>query len=256
MIRASALRRLSPALAAPALAAALAFAPGQAAAEEGLSDAAREALRTEIRAYLLEHPEVVMEAIQELEKRRRVAQAEEEAQVLAALRGELRDDGYSFVAGNPDGDVTVVEFLDYNCGYCKKAHEDVKAMLRMDGNIRYVIKEFPVLGESSVLAARAAMAAMMQGADYYEFHDAMMSHRGRLDMKTIERLAKASDVDLAQMREDMQSPEIKGKLERTYALAQQLRIEGTPTFVIGDQLVRGFKPLKDLQDVVRAEREG
>lgn len=245
---------LAAALALPALGA-IAL-PAPAAAEQALNDAGREALRAEIRAYLLEHPEVVMEAIQELEKRRRQAQAAAEAEVVAALKDELQDDGYSFVAGNPDGDVTIVEFLDYNCGYCKKAHEDVKALVRMDGNIRYVIKEFPVLGESSVLAARAAMAAMKQGADYYEFHDALMSHRGKLDMKTVERLAKASKVDLAQMRADMQDPEIKGKLDRTYALARQLRIEGTPTFVIGDELVRGYKPLKDLQDVVRDQRKG
>ena len=237
-----------------ALALAIAAAPAPAAAE-GLSQEARTALRSEIRDYLMENPEVIMEALRELEKRRRTAEQAAEKDLVADLKSELTDDGYSHVAGAADGDVTVVEFLDYNCGYCKRAHEDVKALVRMDGNIRYVIKEFPILGEGSMTASRAAMAAQLQGADYYEFHDALMSHRGRIDMNVVERLARASDVDVDRMKADMDDPKITERILRNRKLAQQLRIEGTPTFVIGGKVVRGYVPLQKLEEEVKAVRD-
>lgn len=230
----------------------------QSAAAQSAGSTEREALRAEIRAYLLEHPEVIMEAIQVLELRRKEAEAAAEAGLVASIAEELHDDGYSFVAGNPDGDVTVVEFTDYNCGYCKKAHADVKALIRMDPNVRLVIKEFPILGPTSRTAAEAAMAAMRQsgGDAYLEFNDLLMNNRGALDEATIYRLADRAGLDSGLLRSDARDPKIAENLARTYALAQKLRIEGTPTFVIGDQVVRGFVPLKDLQDAVAAQRAG
>lgn len=250
--------RLARPLAAIGIAAIWALSAQPAAAEGDLSPSERETMRTEIRAYLLEHPEVIMEAIQVLELRRKEAEAAAEAGMVASIADELHDDGYSYVAGNPDGDVTVVEFTDYNCGYCKKAHEDVKALIRMDPNVRLVIKEFPILGPSSRTAAEAAMAAMrQQGGDaYLDFNDLMMKHRGSLDEAAIYRLAESAGLDAGLLRSDARDPKIAENIARTYALAQKLRIEGTPTFVIGDQVVRGFVPLKDLQAAVAAQRAG
>lgn len=231
---------------------------GSAAAQTAtdISVGTRDALRAEIRSYLLDNPEVIMEAIQVLEQRRTAAAAEAEAGLVAVIADELRNDGYSHVAGNPDGDVTVVEFLDYNCGYCKKAHEDVKTLLRMDPNVRLVIKEFPILGPSSRIAAEMAMAAMMQdnGDAYLEFNDLLLTNRGTLDEAAILRLAQRAGLDTVRLRSDAADPAIAANIARTYELAKKLRIEGTPTFVIGDKVVRGFVPLQQLQSDVAAER--
>ncbi|MFT6772418.1 MAG: protein-disulfide isomerase [Paracoccaceae bacterium] len=252
------IRRLSRPAAAFGLVAFGALAACSAAADTAtdLSGPARDALRAEIRAYLLDNPDVIMEAIQVLEQRRRDATAEAEASLVSAIAEDLRNDGYSYVAGNPDGDVTVVEFLDYNCGYCKKAHEDVKALIRMDPNVRLVIKEFPILGPSSRTAAEVAMASMMQdgGDSYLEFNDLLMKNRGQLTEEGIYALADRAGLDVDALRRDAADPAIAANLKKTYELAQKLRIEGTPTFVIGDTVVRGFVPLKDLQDSIKAER--
>lgn len=235
---------------------ALAAAAPAPAHAEGMSDGARAALRAEIRDYLLDNPEVIMEAIQELEKRRRADEAAGDAKLVASLKDELGNDGYSWIGGNPDGDVTVVEFLDYSCGYCKKAHEDVKALVRQDGDIRYVVKEFPILGEMSRNAAAAAMAALEQDPKKYaEYHDALMTFRGKLSDDVIWKLADDAGLDLAQLKKDAASPAIAERIQRTYALAKALRIEGTPTFVIGGQLVRGFVPLGQLQAKVAEVRK-
>lgn len=238
-----------------ALGAVMLSACGQASAE-GLSAEAREALRTEIRAYLMEHPEVIAEAIGELEKRRKAAEAAKEADLVADLRSEIGDDGYSHVMGDPEGDVTVVEFLDYNCGYCKRAHEEVTSLVRIDGNIRYVVKEFPILGPGSRVAAEVAMAALEQDPDAYEeLHDELMRHRGRLDDAAVWKMAEEAGLDMDRLRADAASEDVKTKIARTYALAKRLRIEGTPTFVIGDRVVRGYVPLATLQEEVAAARE-
>jgi protein-disulfide isomerase len=250
------LLRLTRPLAALGFAALWTLTAQPAVAQSEISPTQREAMRTEIRAYLLEHPEVIMEAIQVLELRRKEAEAAAEAGAVASIGQELHDDGYSFVAGNPDGDVTVVEFSDYNCGYCKRAHADVQALLRMDPNVRLVIKEFPILGPASRTAAEVAMASMRQkdGAAYLEFNELLMQNRGSLDEATIYRLAQRAGLDAGLLRSDARDPRIAENLARTYALAQKLRIEGTPTFVIGDNVVRGFVPLKALQEAVAEQR--
>ena len=134
-----------------------------------------------VRAYILQNPEIIVEAMQVLEARRERDERAADGAMVSRLGDEIVDDGYSFVAGNPDGDVTVVEFSDYRCGYCKQAHEGVKALVENDANVRLVIKEFPILGPESTFAARAAMAALRQGGDkYVALNDAMMTWRGDL----------------------------------------------------------------------------
>ncbi|MEC9433501.1 MAG: DsbA family protein [Pseudomonadota bacterium] len=258
--RARPLRRLARA-AAPALAllaAMTATAPAQPLSAPGgdLAPEDRAALRAEIRAYLLDNPEVIMEAIQVLEERRRDAAESEGRDLIARNAAAIFDDGYSHVAGNPQGDVTVVEFLDYNCGYCKKAHDDVRKLVETDPGLRYVVKEFPILGPSSVTAARAALAARAQddGKRYMAFNDALMNHRGGLSDEDVWALAGEAGLDIAQLKTDAEDEDIRRAIEATYSLAKVLKIEGTPTFVIGDTIVRGYVPLDRLRETVADTR--
>ena len=217
----------------------------------------RSVLRSEVRAYLLEHPEVLMEALQVLEARRKEAAEAAALTMVSDNADEIFNDGYSFVGGNPDGDITMVEFLDYNCGYCKKSHDEVKALLKQDGNIRFVVKEFPILGPTSRTAAKAAMAALRQddGAKYLEFSDAMMSNRGALTDDQIWFYAADAGLDVDRLRADAESAEVQAELDRTYQLARKLEINGTPAFVIGDKMVRGFIPLEQMMQTVADARK-
>lgn len=225
-------------------------------AAQNLSTEDKAAINAQIRAYILDNPEIIVEAMQVLEQREQLAQANADRELLASMRGELEDDGYSLVAGNPDGDVTLIEFLDYRCGYCKQAHDGVKALLASDPNIKFVVKEFPILGAESTFAARAAMASLEQGADaYLSFNDAMMRHRGDLDQHTVMRIAGEAGVDQAKLAEDIQNPQIAANIRETYGLARRLDISGTPAFIIGDTIVRGYLPYDALKEIVEEQRE-
>ena len=216
----------------------------------------RALLRSEVRRYLLEHPEIIMEAIQVLEDRRREAETMADRDLVTRNLEALHADGFSFVAGNPEGDVTVVEFLDYNCGFCKRAHDEVRQLIETDPGLRYVVKEFPILGPSSRLAAQAALAATYQdeGRRYLAYNDALMSHQGQLSERAVFDYADDVGLHVRQLRRDMERPEIEERLGRTQGLARALRIEGTPSFVIGGQLVRGYVPLDRMREAVARER--
>lgn len=213
------------------------------------------AINAQIRTYILENPEIIVEAMQVLEQREQNAQANADRELLASMRDPLENDGFSLITGNPNGDVTVIEFLDYRCGYCKQAHDGVKALLASDPNIKFIVKEFPILGPESTFASRAAMASLEQGADtYLSFNDAMMRHRGDLDQHTVMRIAGEAGVDQAKLAEDIQNPEIAANIRTTYGLARRLNISGTPAFIIGDTIVRGFLPYDSLKEIVEDER--
>lgn len=243
-------------------------AAAQSAADTGYTEAEREALRSEVRAFLLEHPEILEEMARELENRRRVEAARITEGALLANSAEIYADGFSYVGGNPEGDVTLVEFLDYNCGFCKRAHGEVATLLENDPNIRYVIKEFPILGPESEFAGRAALAALKQddGSRYFQFHDAMMSHRGRLSETLVRSMAADAGLDWTALEQDMASAEISTQIERTYTLAQTLQINGTPAFIVassdgaGDfglgEVVRGYVPAARLAELADAARAG
>lgn len=225
------------------------------AAAQDLSSDQKAAINAQIRAYILENPEIIVEAMQVLEQREQQAQANADQELLKSVRDELENDGYSLVSGNPDGDVTLIEFLDYRCGYCKQAHDGVKALIASDPKIKFVVKEFPILGAESTFAARAAMAALQQGADVYlSFNDAMMRHRGDLDQHTVMRIAGEAGVDQAKLAEDIQNPQIAANIRETYGLARRLNISGTPAFIIGDTIVRGFLPYDSLKEIVEEQR--
>jgi len=173
-----------------------------------MSDAERDAFRSQVRAYLLDNPEVIMEAVGILEQREQAAAANNDVNLARANAALLFDDGHSFVGGNPDGDITIVEFMDYRCGYCKKAFPEVAALIAGDGNIRYIVKEFPILGEASEMASRFAIASKLIGGDdaYKAVHDTLMEYRGDMSEQSLARLGSALDLDsdaiLAEMNSD------------------------------------------------------
>ncbi len=213
----------------------------------------KEQFGDQVRAYLMENPKVIREVIQELG---RVETAEEERQkseALSKFRGELENDGYSFVAGNPDGDVTIVEFFDYRCGYCKQSFPDLMKTVETDGNIRLVLKEFPILGEDSVLASRAAMAAQMQNK-YMEFHTTLMASRGSISIERLTEIAQTIGMDVEQFKTDIESAEITDRIGNTYRLANALNITGTPAFVIGGKLAGGAIPGSQMIALVEQAR--
>lgn len=238
-----------------ALFVALVVAPPAQAAE--FSTAEQTEVKTMIRDYILQNPEVIVEAMQVLEQRQQQQAQSSDRQKIAALQGPIFSDGFSHAVGNPDADVTVVEFLDYRCPYCKRAHESVAALLEADPNVRVIIKEFPVLGPESTYASRAAMAALRQGGEIYErYNDAMMKHKGNLDERTILKLAESIGADMAKLKADMDAPEIATQIRQTYALARELEINGTPGFIIGEEIVRGFVPFEALREKVEIARQG
>ncbi|HUF88274.1 MAG TPA: DsbA family protein [Thermohalobaculum sp.] len=236
---------LSLALAAPALPAA--------AQEQSLpvrpdmSETERAQFRAEVRAYLLENPEVLLEAIEILEVRRAADRENVDAELVAQNRDALFNDPNAWVGGNPEGDVTLVEFFDYRCGFCKRAHPEVRALLEQDPNIRYIAKEFPILGPDSLAAARLALAALdLDPSKYGELNDALMSFEGQLTEAAAYRIAEDLGYDAAALRERAARSEIEARIRDNYLLAQALEISGTPGFVLGDRIIRGYLPLDEL----------
>ncbi len=206
-----------------------------------------------VRAYLMEHPEVIMEAVAGLERRRSVARAEGQRRAARANSAVLAESAFLPVAGNPVGDVTVVEFFDYRCPYCRRAVPELQALIAADRGVRVVYREFPVLGPQSILAARAAVAAHFQGR-YLTFHDALMGVAGELDEEAILATAAASGLDVARLRADMERPEVGDTIAEAHELAARLGINATPTFVIGDEVVPGYVDVATLRRLVNAAR--
>lgn len=207
-----------------------------------------------VRAYLLSNPQVLREVIAELAKQEELAAATDRKGLLASLTTELKEDGYSFVAGNPDGDVTIVEFFDYRCGYCKQSFPEVMKVVEADGNIRLVLKEFPILGADSFLAAQAAIASIEQGK-YLELHTALMNSRGSLTIERLRNIADDVGLDVAKLEEDMKKDAVRTVVEKNYALAKKLGISGTPAFVIGDEFIPGVISTEQMHALVAAARE-
>ena len=223
-----------------------------------MSDDERAAFRAEVRAYLLDNPEVLMEAIGVLEQRQAAAEAALDTDLVAANTEALFNDGYSYVGGNPDGDITLVEFLDYRCGYCKRAFAEVEELIATDGNIRFIVKEFPILGEQSTLASQFAISVQQIHGDevYKDVHNALMSMRSDVDPVSLARLATALGLEPEPILEKMGSREVAQVIEANHLLGQRLRISGTPSFVMETEMLRGYLPLDGMRqyvDAIRAE---
>ncbi|HTH18043.1 MAG TPA: DsbA family protein [Magnetospirillum sp.] len=201
-----------------------------------------DAIRKIVRAYLMEHPEVIGDAIEALREKMRVQAEAEAKKVVEARKAELlfaKDDP---VAGNPKGDVVIVQFFDYNCPYCKVVLDPLMEAVKADGKTRLVFKDMPILSEESVLAARVALAAKAQGK-YEEVHRAFMKFRGKLDEKTIYRLAGEAGANADQLKKDALSPEIEKQLKKNLELAHALDISSTPSFIIADANGNNARPL-------------
>ncbi len=226
------------------------------AAGQALSDADREALRAEVRSYLLENPEVIVEAMQVLQDRQDAAAGAEDLALVQTHKEALFNDGMSWVGGNLDGDITIVEFTDYRCGYCRKAFSEIEQLIKADGNIRFVVKEFPILGDASIISSRFAIAVLqLHGADAYKLaHDGLITLRGEPDAATLTALAQEMGLDGAAILARMNAPEVEAVIAANHALGQALRISGTPTFVVGRQMLRGYLPQEAMEQVVAQER--
>jgi protein-disulfide isomerase len=227
--------------------------PVRAAEPASTTPEQRRAIEAIIHDYLLSHPEVLIEALHEAEQKLDREARAGARQALKAHRRELFDDPATPVGGNPEGNATIVEFFDYSCPYCKAVEPSLERLLQQDHNLRFVYKEFPVLGPESVVAARAALAAKRQGR-YAAFHDAMMAVKGPFDDAEIYRVAGSVGLDLARLKRDMAAPQVEAELRSNTTLAAALDVHGTPTFVIGKEIVPGAIDLKNLQRLIAAAR--
>ncbi|KZY03002.1 disulfide bond formation protein DsbA [Sulfitobacter sp. HI0040] len=246
-------------LIAPLFAAATALAltlPAQAMDLTELTDAERAQFRAEVRSYLLDNPEVIMEAVELLQNREAEAQANAEQSLISDNADAIFNDGYSYVGGNPEGDITLVEFLDYKCGYCKRAHPEVEKLLKTDGNIKLIVKEFPILGAESMLASRYVVAAkqVVGGDSYKALGDALMAYNGEVTLPALRRLATTFGLDSDAIEAKMDSDEVTAEIAKTRALADRLRISGTPTFVLEDEMLRGYLPYDQMMALVEEKR--
>ena len=221
-----------------------------------MTTAERDALRSEVRAYLLEHPEVLIEAMDVLQQREEDASLARDVETVTTNKDLIFASDHDWVGGNPEGDVTLVEFMDYRCGYCRKAYDEVDALIKTDGNIRFVIKEFPILGEASTLSAQFAIALHQLHGDeaYAKAHDALMTLRGEPTPETLARLATDLGFDPQPIMDRMKSPDVQAVIDANYALAEKMEITGTPAFVLKDMVMRGYAPLKTMQDFVADAR--
>lgn len=217
-------------------------------------DREKRAIESIVTDYLLEHPEIILRALQVLEERKQAARAAQEKSALAANRDALEQDPNSPVAGNPKGNVTVVEFFDYRCPYCKRVGPVVERLRKEDANIRIVYKEWPILGPASVFAAKAALAAREQ-EKYVEFHEKVMAARNVTETSVL-NAAKELGLDLDKLRTDMETPQVENHIKQTMELARALAINGTPAFVIGDRLIPGAADFATLTKAVADARDG
>jgi protein-disulfide isomerase len=218
----------------------------------------RDAFRAEVKQYLMENPEVIMEAMQALQSKQDQAAAQADVAALSTNSDALYKDAASWVGGNPNGNITVVEFMDYRCTYCRKAYSEVEDLVKSDGNIRFVVKEFPILGDDSTTSAQFAIAVRLLHGDaaYKSVHDALITLRGAPDAETLSRLTKTLGYDPAPIMAKMASPQVADVIKANHALAAKLNITGTPTFVIDTKMLRGYVPEDGMKQIVDQERAG
>ena len=249
----------SPRLIAAVCAALLIPAAPQIVRADDFSASQRTAIESIVHEYLIAHPEVLQEAMNELEKRQSAAEAEKHKVAVKDNASKLFSSPHQVVLGNPDGNVTFVEFFDYNCGYCRGAMNDMLTLMRDDAKLKVVLKEFPVLGPGSLEAAQVAVAVRMQdttGKKYLDFHTKLLGGRGQADKARALGVAKEVGLDMNRLEKDMTSPEVNETLQETFKLAEALGLNGTPSYVIGSDVVIGAIGLAGLQGKVSTARCG
>ena len=226
---------------------------------QSISGTQRGEIEKIVREYLIQHPEVLQEAMAELEKKQAADEALKNQAAVKDNSDAIFNSPRQVVAGNPQGDVTFVEFFDYNCGYCKRAMTDMFDMIKADPKLKVVLKEFPVLGPGSVEAARVAVAVRMQdktGKKYMDFHQKLLGGRGQADKARALAAAKDAGLDVARIERDLTSDEVRQTLEESLKLAEKLGLNGTPSYVIGKQVVVGAVGVDTLREKIGVARCG
>jgi protein-disulfide isomerase len=250
--------RFSRLFAAASITLALSGAPILAQAQS-FSDSQRGDIETIIKNYLVSHPEVLEEAMAELTKRQSAAEAQKHEESITKNASLIFNSPRGVTLGNKEGDVTFVEFFDYNCGYCKRAMGDMLDLMKNDQKLKVVLKEFPVLSDGSVDAAKVAVAVRMQdptGQKYLDFHQKLLNGRGPADKARAMAAAKEAGLDTAKIEKDLASPEVKATIEENFKLAEEMGLNGTPSYVIGKQIVVGAVGLEGLKEKIGIARCG
>jgi protein-disulfide isomerase len=206
-----------------------------------------------VRDYLKAHPEVLVDAIQAAEDKIKADAKNKAAEALTAHRRDVFDDPQSPIAGNPKGDVTLVEFFDYRCPYCKQVEPALERLVGEDRQLRFIFKEYPVLGPDSDIAARVALAAKKQGK-YDAFHRAMMATAGHIDEATIYKVAGSVGLDIDKVKQDMHSPDVDKQLKSNLDLGKTLDLDGTPSFIVGDTIIPGAISAGELRQLIADAR--
>jgi protein-disulfide isomerase len=229
------------------------------ASAQSFSDTQRGDIEAIVRNYLIAHPEVLEEAMAELSKRQTAAEAAKHEAGVATHSEAIFNSPRGVTLGNKDGDVTFVEFFDYNCGYCKRAMADMMELMKSDPKLKVVLKEFPVLSAGSVEAAQVAVAVRMQdptGKKYLDFHQKLLTGRGAADKARALAVAKEVGLDMAKLDKDLASPEVRNTLEENFKLAEAMGMNGTPSYVIGKQVVIGAVGVDTLREKIGVARCG
>jgi len=244
-------------MAIPLAAATLLASPGAAPAQT-FSDDQRHQIEDVVKDYLVKHPEIIQEVMAALDKKQQEADAAKAATTIKDNNATLFNSPHQVVLGNPQGNIVMVEFFDYNCAFCKRALPDMLTLLKDDPNIKFVLKEFPVLGEGSVEAAHVAVAARMQdptGKKYIEFHQKLLGSRGPADKARALAVAKEVGFDMPQIEKDMTSDEVKTTIDEDMKLADALGVNGTPSYVVGSEVVVGAVGLDELRQKIAAQQK-
>lgn len=237
-----------------AVLAGIGLSPLPAQADEALTDDQKQAVRELVRDTLVEDPEILVEAMEVLKSRQEALEQAHREKAIGELMDSLNENDALPYAGAADGDVTIVEFFDYNCTYCKSVAKEVLDAVKEDGNIKLVFIDLPILGDSSDYAARAALAAAKQDK-YVDFHLEMMRFRGRLTPEAVRKSAAAVGLDQDKLEADMASSEVETILQGNMALAQAVNVRGTPAFIVGDQFLPGAVSREMLMRLVEETRK-
>lgn len=216
----------------------------------GAESADRARIEKTVRDYLTKNPEVLVEMTNELDKRQAAEQEAQQKKAISENADAIFRSPVAYVAGNPSGDVNVVEFFDYNCGYCRRSLPDVVKLIKDDGKVRLVLKELPILSDDSAAAAKLALASNKQGK-YFEMYQKLFSEPGKADKEKALRVAKELGLDVDHLQKDAEDPEIQKSLDQAKDLAQKLNLQGTPLFLIGDRVIAGAPD--DLYDQLKAK---
>jgi len=217
-----------------------------------MNDVEKQQFGQQVREYLLQNPDVILEVFDILKQQQQQDAQSRDAQLVANNLQEIQNDGFSWVGGNPDGDITLVEFMDYKCSYCRKAHKEIDDLVKTDGNIRLVLKEYPILGQDSLALSRAAIATLQNlGPDAYKkINNKLIRHNGPVTPEALGFIAKKLGLDSATILAHMDDASVLEQIKNTRALGDTLEITGTPTFVINNQILRGYLPPDSMKQIV------